>query len=172
VYCIINIGSNLGDRRLNLSRAMRAVGMEFGDFEMSHAVEAKPEGFDSTRGEKKRVFFPPTRRFLNVSMLFQSDLEPQQVLERLQEIEKKISPAPHRNPDGSYRDRIIDIDIVAIDDMVIDTPTLKVPHPRLAERRFFLEPLKEIAPQWKHPASGLTARQMLAMLPPETEDEP
>ena len=160
MYCIINIGSNLGDRRLNLSRAMRAVGMEFGDLDMSHGLESKPSGFYSTR------------RFLNVSMLFQSDLEPQQVLEKLQEIENKISPAPHRNPDGSYRDRIIDIDIVAIDDMVIDTPTLKVPHPRLAERRFFLEPLKEIAPQWKHPASGLTARQMLAMLPPETEDEP
>ena len=160
MYCIINIGSNLGDRRLNLSRAMRAVGMEFGDFEMSHAVESKPSGFDSTR------------RFLNLSMLLQSDREPQQVREQQQEIENKISPAPHRNPDGSYRDRIIDIDIVAIDDMVIDTPTLKVPHPRLAERRFFLEPLKEIAPQWKHPASGLTARQMLAMLPPETEDEP
>ncbi len=160
MYCIINIGSNLGDRRLNLSRAMRAVGMFFGFFVLSQGVESKPSVFDSPR------------RFLNVSMLFQSDLEPQQVLERLQEIENKISPAPHRNPDGSYRDRIIDIDIVAIDDMVIDTPTLKVPHPRLAERRFFLEPLKEIAPQWKHPASGLTARQMLAMLPPETEDEP
>ena len=160
MYCIINIGSNLGDRRLNLSRAMRAVGMEFGDFEMSHAVESKTSGLDSTTP------------VLNRSFLLQTHLGPQQGLEKLQEIENKISPAPHRNPDGSYRDRIIDIDIVAIDDMVIDTPTLKVPHPRLAERRFFLEPLKEIAPQWKHPASGLTARQMLAMLPPETEDEP
>ena len=160
MYCIINIGSNLGDRRLNLSRAMRAVGMEFGDFEMSHAVESKPSGLGATRP------------FHNVSMGLQGAHEPQQGGERLQEHLNKISPAPHRNPDGSYRDRIIDIDIVAIDDMVIDTPTLKVPHPRLAERRFFLEPLKEIAPQWKHPASGLTARQMLAMLPPETEDEP
>ena len=160
MYCIINIGSNLGDRRLNLSRAMRAVGMEFGDFEMSHAVGSKTCGLGATR------------RLLHVSMGLESDREPHQVRGKLQEIENKISPAPHRNPDGSYRDRIIDIDIVAIDDMVIDTPTLKVPHPRLAERRFFLEPLKEIAPQWKHPASGLTARQMLAMLPPETEDEP
>ena len=58
MYCIINIGSNLGDRRLNLSRAMRAVGMEFGDFEMSHAVESKPSGFDSTPRVQKlwRVF--------------------------------------------------------------------------------------------------------------------
>lgn len=158
-YYIINIGSNLGDRRLNLSRAMRAVGMEFGDFEMSHAVESKAAGFDSPH------------RFLNIAMLFQSDLEPQQVLEKLQAIEKSLSPEPHRNPDGSYRDRLIDIDIVAVDDQTIDTPALTVPHPRLGERRFFLEPLKEIAPQWKHPSTGLTARQMLALLPPETTDE-
>lgn len=158
-YYIINIGSNLGDRRLNLSRAMRAVGMEFGDFEMSHTVESAPAGFDSPH------------RFLNLSMLFQSDLEPMEVLGKLQEIEHNLSPESHRNPDGTYRDRIIDIDIVAIDDMTIDSPELKVPHPRLAERRFFLEPLKEIAPQWKHPATGLTARQMLALLPPEPETE-
>ena len=160
MYCIINIGSNLGDRRLNLSRAMRAVGMEFGDFEMSHAVESKPSGVGAPTPLSKRA------------MIFKIAHEPHPGLVKQQDNENKISPAPHRNPDGSYRDRIIDIDIVAIDDMVIDTPTLKVPHPRLAERRFFLEPLKEIAPQWKHPASGLTARQMLAMLPPETEDEP
>ena len=100
-------------------------------------------------------------------MLFQSDLEPQEVLERLQKIERAISPDSHRNPDGSYRDRLIDIDMIAVDDRVIDTPTLKVPHPGLPERRFFLTPLMEIAPQWKHPVSGLTARQMLALLPPE-----
>lgn len=154
-YYIINIGSNLGDRRLNLSRAMRAVGMEFGDFEMSHAVESAPFGFESAH------------KFLNLSMLFQSDLDPQEVLERLQKIERAISPDSHRNPDGSYRDRLIDIDMIAVDDRVIDTPTLKVPHPGLPERRFFLTPLMEIAPQWKHPVSGLTARQMLALLPPE-----
>lgn len=159
-YYIINIGSNLGDRRLNLSRAMRAVGMEFGDFEMSHAVESNPVGFDSTH------------RFLNVAILFQSDLAPEKVLDRLQKIEQQLSPVPHRNTDGTYRDREIDIDIVAIDDQVIDTPRLTVPHPKLAERRFFLEPLKEIAPQWKHPVSGLTARQMLAMLPAETDNTP
>ncbi len=138
---------------------MRAVGMEFGDFEMSHAVESKPAGFDSPH------------RFLNVAMLFQSDMQPQEVLERLQSIEKSLSPEPHRNPDGTYRDRLIDIDIVAIDDLTINTPSLTVPHPHLADRRFFLEPLKEIAPQWKHPVSGLTARQMLAMLPTENPEE-
>lgn len=159
MYYLINIGSNLGDRRLNLSRAMRAVGMEFGDFEMSHAVESAPAGFDSPH------------RFLNVGMLFQSDLQPEEVLTRLQVIEKQLGSGPHRNADGSYRDRLIDIDIVAADDLVMQTDRLTLPHPRLAERRFFLEPLKEIAPQWKHPVSGLTARQMLARLPVDSPSE-
>lgn len=151
-FYLINLGSNLGDRRLNLSRAMRAVGAEFGDFEMSHVVESEPWGFDSTNS------------FLNVGMAFNSDLPPEEVLGRLQRVERSISPAPHRDASGGYADRVIDIDIVAVDREIIDTPSLRVPHPSLAERRFFLEPLAELAPGWTHPDSGLTAAQMLARL--------
>lgn len=151
-FYLINLGSNLGDRRLNLSRAMRAVGAEFGDFEMSHVVESEPWGFDSTNS------------FLNVGMAFNSDLPPDEVLGRLQRVERSISPAPHRDASGGYADRVIDIDIVAVDREIIDTPSLRVPHPSLAERRFFLEPLAELAPGWTHPESGLTAAQMLARL--------
>lgn len=151
-FYLINLGSNLGDRRLNLSRAMRAVGAEFGDFEMSHVVESEPWGFDSTNS------------FLNVGMAFNSDLPPEEVLGRLQRVERSISPAPHRDASGGYADRVIDIDIVAVDREIIDTPSLRVPHPSLAERRFFLEPLTELAPGWTHPESGLTAAQMLARL--------
>lgn len=151
-FYLINLGSNLGDRRLNLSRAMRAVGAEFGDFEMSHVVESEPWGFDSTNS------------FLNVGMAFNSDLPPEEVLGRLQRVERSISPAPHRDASGGYTDRVIDIDIVAVDREIIDTPSLRVPHPSLAERRFFLEPLAELAPGWTHPESGLTAAQMLARL--------
>lgn len=151
-FYLINLGSNLGDRRLNLSRAMRAVGAEFGDFEMSHVVESESWGFDSTNS------------FLNVGMAFNSDLPPEEVLGRLQRVERSISPAPHRDASGGYADRVIDIDIVAVDREIIDTPSLRVPHPSLAERRFFLEPLAELAPGWTHPESGLTAAQMLARL--------
>ena len=151
-FYLINLGSNLGDRRLNLSRAMRAVGAEFGDFEMSHVVESEPWGFDSTNS------------FLNVGMAFNSDLPPGEVLGRLQRVERSMSPAPHRDASGGYADRVIDIDIVAVDREIIDTPSLRVPHPNLAERRFFLEPLAELAPGWTHPESGLTAAQMLARL--------
>lgn len=151
-FILINIGSNLGDRRLNLSRAMRAVGEEFGPYEISHVVESDPWGFDSTNS------------FLNLGMMFTSSLPPEEILRRLQEIEHSISPESHRNPDGSYADRVVDIDIVAIDDEMIDSDILKVPHPHLEERTFFLEPLAELAPAWRHPATGLNPMEMLMRL--------
>ena len=156
-YVIINMGSNLGDRRLNLSRAMRAIGSRFGDFELSHAVETKAQDFDSPNA------------FLNAAIMVQTDMDPHVVLSELQAIEKELGSGAHRNPDGSYADRLIDLDIMAIDDLTIDTPELTVPHPRLAERRFFLEPLAELAPGWTHPLTGLSPQQMLDALPPQTD---
>lgn len=149
MYVFVNIGSNKGDRRMNLSRAVRAIVAEYGMFEVSHAVESVAWGYESER------------KFLNMGMMFQTESEPLEVLSKLQEIEKAISSESHRDAEGNYIDRVIDIDIVAIDDMVIDTPELKVPHPHLAKRKFFLEPMQEIAPDWRHPITGLTASQML-----------
>lgn len=148
----LNIGSNLGDRRRNLSRAVAALEKEFGYFELSHTVESAPWGFDSPNP------------FLNVGMMVNSDLSPIEVLHRIQGVEKSLSPEPHRNPDGSYADRLVDIDIVAVDEEVIDSEELTVPHPHLADRRFFLEPLQELAPFWRHPVFNKTASEMLAVL--------
>lgn len=135
----INIGTNLGNRRLNLSRAVAAVERRFGYFEISKVVESEPWGFDSTN------------MFLNVAMMFESDEEPIEVLHELQKIEKGISPESHRNADGSYKDRLIDIDIMAIEnpemnpsEVKVDLPELKVPHPHLFDRPFFINPLKEL----------------------------
>lgn len=146
------MGSNLGNRRLNLSRAMRRVGMEFGPFEMSHVVETPAMGYDSEH------------KYLNICLMFATDDTPEMVLKKLQNIEKELSDTPHRNPDGTYADREIDIDIIAIDDMVVESENLTIPHSRLCERRFFLEPLAEIAPSWIHPVSGKTAEDMLLEL--------
>lgn len=153
MHYIINIGSNLGDRKLNISRAMAAIHHEFGDFEMSHGVLSKPQGFDSDN------------EFMNVCMMFASELPPAEVLAKLQEIERKISPDSHRDAKGNYADRKIDIDMIAADSEIIDTESLKLPHPRLAERRFFLAPMNEIAPGWRHPLTGLSPAEMLAALP-------
>lgn len=128
----INIGSNLGNRLMNLTRAVSAIEKQFGWFELSHHIESDAWGYESKN------------KFLNVGMAFISDLVPTDVLHILQDIEKSINPATHRNADGSYKDRMIDIDIMAVDDMVMNTPELTLPHPHLNDRPFFLEPFKEL----------------------------
>ena len=148
----LNIGSNIGDRRDNLYRAVVALAAGTGGCAVSSIVESEPWGFESDNP------------FLNLGVSVSSDLEPQQMLDRIHEIERRLGSASHRDEQGGYIDRVVDIDIVAIDDMVIDTPTLQVPHPHLPERDFFLRPMMELAPEWRHPVTGLTAAQMLEKL--------
>ena len=148
----LNIGSNIGDRRDNLYRAVVALAAGTGGCAVSSIVESEPWGFESDN------------RFMNLGVSLCSDMEPQQMLDRIHEIERRLGSASHRDEHGGYIDRVVDIDIVAIDDMVIDTPTLQVPHPHLPERDFFLRPMMELAPEWRHPVTGLTAAQMLEKL--------
>ena len=148
----LNIGSNIGNRRDNLYRAVVALAASTGGCAVSSVVESEPWGFESEH------------RFLNIGVSLDSPMPPEQMLERIHEIERHLGSAAHRDSEGRYIDRLVDIDIVAIDDLVIDTPTLQVPHPHLAERDFFLKPMVELAPAWRHPVTGLTASQMLEML--------
>lgn len=158
-FVILNIGSNLGDRRLNLSRAVKAISDEFGMFEVSHTFESPSWGYESPNP------------YLNIAMMVQSELEPHEILRRVLEIEHRLAPAAHRDEKGGYIDRVLDIDIVAIDNLVIDTPDLKLPHPHLAERRFYLVPMDEIAGGWRHPVTELTPGEMLARLPEDDGHE-
>ena len=79
----------------------------------------------------------------------------------VKEVEKSISSMPHRKPDGTYGDREVDIDIIAVDELVFASDTLTLPHPRMHLRSFVLGPLAELAPGWRHPLSGLTAAEIL-----------
>ena len=149
----LNIGSNIGDRRDNLYRAVVALAAcTGGDCAVSPIVESEPWGFESDN------------RFMNLGVCLQSTMSPWQMLERIHEIERELGSASHRDAQGGYVDRLVDIDIVAIDDLVIDSPSLQVPHRHLPERDFFLIPMQHLAPEWRHPVTGLTAAQMLDML--------
>lgn len=138
----LNIGSNLGDRRLNLSRAVAGLERVFGPFEASHVVETPAWGYESDHP------------YLNIGMRVESDLEPLELLAAVKEVENRISSRSHRDSAGGYADREIDIDIIAIDQEEIDLPELKVPHPLMQEREFVLVPMQELAPLWRHPRLG------------------
>ena len=148
----LNIGSNMGDRRDNLYRAVVAIAAIIDECAVSSIVESEPWGFESEN------------RFMNLGVSFDSDIEPQEMLDRIHDIERSLGSASHRDANGGYIDRLVDIDIVAIDDLVIDSPTLQVPHPHLPERDFFLIPMQQLAPDWRHPVTGLTATEMLENL--------
>ena len=158
----INIGTNRGDRRRNLSRAVTEIGRRFGYFELSHVMESEPWGYESKN------------KFLNVAMVFRSEEAPLDILHALQEIEHSLGNRlaeenmsrfipvvrkdkagegsadfldRHRNPDGSYADRFLDIDIMTIEGVEMQTEELTLPHPHLKERPFFMEPLQELLDQ-------------------------
>lgn len=152
----INIGSNTGDRAALIERAVAALSERIdpagrAQISLAPIEESEAWGFESDN------------RFLNLGVMIESpdDFDPLALLDLLQSVEKDIADVPHRNPDGSYADRPIDIDLIAVDDKVVDEARLKLPHPRMHLRPFVLEPIKFLDPDWRHPIIGLTADEML-----------
>jgi 2-amino-4-hydroxy-6-hydroxymethyldihydropteridine diphosphokinase len=96
--------------------------------------------------------------FLNQVIECETELFPRQLLERLQKIERAIG----RKRRIAKGPREIDLDILLFGDAVMKAPELEVPHPRLPERRFVLEPLAELVPEKRHPGTRRTMREMLA----------
>lgn len=92
----------------------------------------------------------------------ETSIAPESLLRRLRGIEDQLG----RKRVVANGPRHIDIDVLIYGDLTIETPELKVPHPRMAERRFVLEPLAELAAEWRHPVTGQSVREMLAGLPP------
>ncbi len=154
----LNIGSNSGDRRAHLARAVAALISEplFAGATMrqSAIVESEPWGYASDAP------------YLNVGLAIDMPAKPDipwlhTLLDTIQTIEHHLAATPHRNPDGSYRDRELDIDIIAIDNIVYSDSRLTIPHPRMHMRPFVLRPMAELAPDWRHPILGLSCTEML-----------
>jgi len=150
----VALGANLGDRDAALRAALDALdatpGVRVERVSAFHETEAVTLDDDPQ---------PPYR---NAAALLSSTLPPEALLERLLEIERDLG----RRRDGEPRwaARTIDLDLLLYADEIVERPGLRVPHPRMHERRFVLAPLAEIAPDWRHPARKRTVRRMLADL--------
>jgi 2-amino-4-hydroxy-6-hydroxymethyldihydropteridine diphosphokinase len=146
------LGSNLGDREANLRTAIRKL----------HGPDLQVCRISSVY-ETAAVYYLEQPDFLNCVVEADTDLLPMRLLRRVSSIERSMG-RKRAIPKGP---RNIDIDILLHGSAVIDTPDLKVPHPRMAERRFVLEPLAELAPDLRHPVDRRTIREMLAAAPPQ-----
>lgn len=136
------LGSNLGDRRANIERAVTLIGERMGTVaRRSSLMETEPWGFESIH------------RFLNAVILCETRLAPRQLLKAAKEIEhelgRKEAPRPAQSPSAGarYADRPIDIDILLYDNLTVDEPDLQIPHPLMRQRDFVMKPLSEILPQ-------------------------
>lgn len=148
VAIYLGLGSNLGNRQGNLDRAIQMLASSVDVSICSAVYDTAPVGnLDQPR-------------FLNMVCKGKTDLSPADLLKFIKQIENKIGrkTGPINSP------RPIDIDILFYNKLVLETPLLVIPHPRLIERAFVLAPLADIAPTFKHPVNGKTISKLLREL--------
>jgi 2-amino-4-hydroxy-6-hydroxymethyldihydropteridine diphosphokinase len=147
----VGLGANLGRREETLRAALAELGRRPG----VRVVRA------SAFRETEPVGGPPGQPcYLNAAAELLTTLEPEELLTVLQQVEDAFG----RTRQVRWGPRTLDLDLLLYEDRVIDTPALQVPHARMHERRFVLEPLCEVAPEAVHPVLGKTVRQMLEEL--------
>lgn len=136
---ILAVGSNMGNPKENVDRAIQALSTVGTVVEVAPYIVSQPEGYSQQAD------------FVNTVLVLQTQEQPMELLKKLKVLEKQLGRTP-TFPNGP---RVIDLDILFYDDKVIfeDTPeyTLFIPHPRIAEREFVLKPLSYILPDFVHP---------------------
>ncbi len=144
----LGLGTNLGNKEANLRTAIYKLQERIGkQVSLSSFYETAPWGFESDHS------------FLNAAIGLETILSPIEILHITQEIEKELGRTK-KSVNGSYSDRLIDIDILLYDNLVLQTPELTIPHPLMTERDFVMNPLIEIAGNVIHPTLQKTLSEL------------
>lgn len=144
----LGLGTNLGNKEANLRTAIYKLQERIGkQVSLSSFYETAPWGFESDHS------------FLNAAIGLETSLSPIEILHITQDIEKELGRTK-KSVNGSYSDRLIDIDILLYDTLVLQTPELTIPHPLMTERDFVMKPLIEIAGNVIHPTRQKTLSEL------------
>ncbi|MGA7194973.1 MAG: 2-amino-4-hydroxy-6-hydroxymethyldihydropteridine diphosphokinase [Anaerolineales bacterium] len=138
------LGTNLGDRSANLRAAIKALSPEIKVIAESKVYETPPWGYENQPA------------FLNMAVKCETALEPESLLKRLKQLEVQLG----REQSFRWGPRLIDIDILFYDDLILESESLTIPHPSLHERAFVLVPLAEIAPNFVHPVLKKSIKEL------------
>ena len=142
----LSLGTNIGNRAENLKQAVTSLPPQMTVKKKSKVYETPPWGYTEQES------------FLNQVVKVTTYLEPEPLLKHL----KRLEVALGRKATFRYGPRLIDIDILFYDDLVLDSPSLTLPHPNVHERGFVLMPMMDIAPDHIHPVNKKSVREMLA----------
>jgi 2-amino-4-hydroxy-6-hydroxymethyldihydropteridine diphosphokinase len=142
------LGSNLGDRAANLRSAVESLPPAVIPNAASRVYETPPWGYTNQPA------------FLNQVIRAETLFEPASLLEYLKQLEAQLG----RTTTFRNGPRVIDLDILLYDQIIYDSPSLTLPHPRLSERAFVLVPLVDLAPDLLHPIEGISMRQLLSKI--------
>ncbi|HBY07784.1 MAG TPA: 2-amino-4-hydroxy-6-hydroxymethyldihydropteridine diphosphokinase [Chloroflexi bacterium] len=144
----IALGTNLGDRLANLQSAIRQMPPEVTILAQSPIYQTPPWGYADQPD------------FLNQVVMAETNLPPQALLDYLKALEVRVG----RTPTFRYGPRVVDLDILFYGDLIYAQAGLQIPHPKLHERAFVVIPLYDLNPDFRHPLTGQTIREMRSSL--------
>ena len=152
---ILSLGSNQGDRLTTIKACIELIHKEIAVVvKVSKIYEAPAWGFES-------------EPFYNAAILIHTSKSAQKILKQVLKVEKSLGRV--RSKDSGYQARIIDVDIIAFDEEIIETDNLQIPHPLLQNRKFVLQPMLDLGLNWEHPMLKKSVAQLLVQTDDESE---